>query len=342
MGITASEVLILDTNTFIDEIGFTSRDGSALKHYLYNREMQLVVPEVVAKECERHLTKRAREKRQRIEGDLQWLARFLGKVNGWKRPSDETISERAKVVGRPRDLGTVIVSETPEVRQRAKLRNQAEQPPSHKSAQLADCLIWEQCLDLLAKHDVVFVSADGDFRGHRQTNNLHPTLRAEADEVTGNRNLTFHRTMGSLLSELKSEIQPIPDNEVFTFVYESIASVIEELASNSGCCPKEVGEVKQRLFTTDRAGVIEVRLEITDKWESSDKAKTMDFSVSGLCHYRLKDNKLCNLIPSRVRLLTQQSDGPVSAVEGSFVNISGIAYTGAPPIQPEPEELGHA
>ena len=48
MEVTAKEVLILDTNTFVAEIGLTSRDGSALKHYLYRRGMQLVVPEVVA------------------------------------------------------------------------------------------------------------------------------------------------------------------------------------------------------------------------------------------------------------------------------------------------------
>lgn len=341
MEITASEVLILDTNTFIDEIGFTSRDGSALKHYLYNREMQLVVPKVVAEECERHLTKRAREKRQRIEGDLQWLARFLGKVNGWEGPSDETISKRAKVVGRPGDLGTVIVPETLEVRRRAELKNQARRPPSHNKPQPMDCIIWEQCLDLLAKHHIVFVSADGDFRSHRGSDSLHPALRAETNEVAGNRRLTFHRTMESLLSELRGEIQPIPDNEVFAVVYESDASVIEELKSNSGCHPKGVGKVKQTPFTTDRAGIIEIRLEIEDIWESTDKAETMEFSLSGSCHYRIKDNKLCNLMPSRMRLLQQQPDGSVCAVKGSFVNIfSGPAYVGTPPIQPEPEELG--
>ena len=341
MEITASDVLILDTNTFIDEIGFTSRDGSALKHYLYNRKMQLVVPKVVAEECERHLTKRAREKRQRIEGDLQWLARFLGKVNGWKGPSDETISERAKVVGRPGDLGTVIVPETPEVQRCAELRNQARRPPSHNKPQPVDCIIWEQCLDLLARHHIVFVSADGDFRSHRESDRLHPALRAEADEVAGNRRLTFHRTMESLLSELRSEIQPIPNNVVFAFVYESNTSVIEELKSNSGCHPKGVGEVKQTLLTTDRAKVIEVRLEIEDIWESTDKAETMEFSLSGSCHYRLAEKKLCNLTPSRMTLLHQQPDGSVHAVKGSFVNISGLAYAGAPLIQPEPEELGH-
>ena len=146
--------------------------------------------------------------------------------------------------------------------------------------------------------------------------------------------------MEPLLSELRSEIQPIPNDVVFTFVYESIASLLVELESNSGCQPKGAGEVKQTLLTTDQAEVIEVRLEITDIWESADKAKTMDFRLSGSCHYRLAEEKLCDLTPSNVRLLTQQPDGSVRAVEGSYVSVSAHLHAGAPPIHPEPEELG--
>ena len=340
MGITAREVLILDTNTFVSEIGLTSKGGSALKHYLYCRRMQLVVPEVVAEECERKLTDHAAGKRKRIEENLQWLGRFCGGVNGWLGPDDETIAERSKALARAEHLGAVVVPETREVRLRAEWRHQAEKPPSHKRSELADCRIWEQCLDLLTRCHVVFVSRDGDFRGHREQDSLHPTLRAEAEEVAEDRSLTFHRTMESLLSELESEIQPLPANMVFAFVYESIASVIEELESNSGCHPKELGQVKQTLLTTNQASVIEIRLEIADRWESADKTKTMDFRLSGSCRYHLAEEKLYDLTPANVTLLTQQHDGSVRAVKGSFVRLRGQMYAGARPIQPEPDELG--
>ena len=338
MEIAANEVLILDTNTFVAEIGLTSRDGSALKHYLFRRGMQLVVPEVVAEECERHLIRRARGKRIEVEKSLKWLARFCGRVDGWSGPNDETIAERANALVRAEHLGAAVLPETHEVRARARLRNQREQPPSHQKAQPADCRIWEQCLDLLARHRVVFVSNDGDFRGHRHQDKLHPTLRADAENVAGGR-LAFHRTIQSLLSELKSEIQPLPNSAVFAFVYDSGAADIEELKSNSGCHPKRVGEVKQALFTTEQAEVLEVRLEITDTWESADKTKTMDFRLSGSCQYRLGEEELCDLTPSNVKLLTQEPDGSVRAVKGSYIGLRAHAYLGAPPVQPEPEEL---
>ena len=340
MAVPAGEVLILDSNIFISEIGLTSRDGSALKHYLYCRGMKLVVPEVVAEECERHLTNAARGRRTSIEENLQRLARFCGGVRGWEGPNDETIEERARALARAEHLGAVVLPETLGVRGRADSRHQAEQPPSHRKPQLSDCRIWEQCMELLGRCHVVFVSGDSDFLGHREPDRLHPTLQAEAEAIAEDRSWTFHRTMESLLDELKSEIQPIPDDMVLAFVYESIASDVEKLASRSGCHPKLSGQVKQTLLTTDDAEVLEVRLVIADVWQGADAAKTMDFRFSGSCHYRQGDDKLCELTPSRVSLLTQQADGSVRAVKGSYVSGSMRAYAGAPPIRPEPEELG--
>ena len=79
-------------------------------------------------------------------------------------------------------------------------------------------------MELLSRCHVVFVSGDGDFRGRREPDRLHPALRAEAEAIAEDRGWTFHRSVETLLEELKSEIQPIPDDRVLAFVYESIAS----------------------------------------------------------------------------------------------------------------------
>ena len=267
-------------------------------------------------------------------------SRFCGNVSGWQGPNDETIEERARALARAEHLGAVVIRETLGVRGRADSRHQAEQPPSHRKSQLSDCRIWEQCMELLGRCHVVFVSGDHDFLGHRESDGLHPALRAEAEAIAEDRSWTFHRTMESLLEGLRSEIQPIPDDVVFAFVYESIASDVEKLASRSGCHPKRVGQVKQTLLTTDEAEVLEVRLDITDRWVSDDEANTMPFHLSGSCHYRLGDETLSDLNASNVRLLARQPDGSVRAVRGSYVNVSAHAFVCAPPIRPEPEELG--
>ena len=151
--------------------------------------------------------------------------------------------------------------------------------------------------------------------------------------------MTFHPNIESLLSELKSEIPPIPDDTVVTFVYNTIGGVVQELESNSGCRPKTAGAVRQTRLTTDQADVIEIRLEMEDTWESPDGTTTMEFHLSGSCHYHLADRQLTDLTVENVRLLTTEPDGSVRAVKGSYVRLSAHIYAGPPPVLPNRETM---
>ena len=261
-------------------------------------------------------------------------------MNGWQGPSDDTIEKRAKMLANaPHFNNVTILPETEALRERAEARFQARRPPSHKRLGLNDCRIWEHCLALLADHDVVFVSGDSDFRKEHSECELHPKLQSEAQKAgAGRHSLTFYPNMESLLSEFRAERPSIPKESVFAFIYEELAD-IKKLESNSGCRPTATGDVKQTLLTTDQASVLEVRLEVDDQWESPDGTKVYDFHLRGSCHYRLADDRLCDFTVSNIALLIPQPDGSVRAVEGSYISIGGVIYSGAPPIEPEPEIL---
>ena len=333
--LTAHEVLIFESSTFIREAGLTSSGASALKHYLFRRGTQLAIPEVVVKECERHLEERATGKVKSVHAALSWLARFCGEVSGWKPPRNVEIAERVQAAARGEAFDAVVITETPALRQRAERRLCAERAPSHKRDGLQDCRIWEQCLELLRDHDVILVSNDGDFSGRRQPKELHPQLRAEADAM-GRNHLTFHPGMDSLLSDLKAEVPQPATETVLAFVYDAISEEARELEANSGCRPVSVGTVEQQLYTTDRAGVVEVRLKVTDEWKSAESEETLAFRLTGSCRYGLADGKLADLLVTNMGLYMKQPDGSERAVKGSYVNLSASVYAGARPIKPEP------
>ena len=337
--LTAREVLLFDSSTFIEEAGLTSSGASALRHYLYVRGTQLAVPQVVAEECERCLSERVTGKVKSVHAALGWLARFCGGVQGWIPPQDVDIAERVKAVARGETFEAVVIEETSALRHRANERHRAERPPSHRRDSLQDCRIWEQCLDLLRGHDVIFVSSDSDFHGRRQSQKLHPQLRAEADEVPGGC-LTFHPGMASLLSDLSAEVPPLPTEQVLAFIYDAIAEEARELEANSGCRPTSGGTVEQQFFTTDRVDVVEVRLKVNDRWEHREGEEALEFRLSGSCRYRLSDSELCDLSVANLGLYITQPDGAERAVEGSYVNLSFHASSGAPPVRPEPVRIG--
>lgn len=337
--LTAKEVLVLDSSAFIGEAGLTSNGASALRHYLYVRGTQLAVPRVVSEECERWLGNHVTGRVKGVHAALDSLARFCDGVNGWTPPQDVDIAERVKGLACGEAFQAVVIEETSELRACAERRNHAERPPSHKRDSLPDCKIWEQCLDLLRDHDVIFVSLDKDFRGRRQPQKLHPQLRAEADAVPGGR-LTFHPGMDSLLSDLSAEVPRLPTEQVLSFVYDAIAEEARELEANSGCRPTSGGTVEQQFYTTDRADVVEVRLKVNDRWEHGDGEETLEFRLAGSCRYRLSDSELDDLSVTRLGLYMTQPDGTERAVEGSYVNLSMHAYAGAPPVRPEPVRIG--
>ena len=339
--ITAEEVLVLDSSTFIEEAGLTSRGASALKHYLRHRGTQLVVPEVVAEECERTLAKIAKGKVRKIEEILPWLGRFCGRVNGWTPPLDDAIEERARSLAKAGHLGAVVLPEGQAVRERAQSRARFQRPPSHRRSGLSDCTIWEQCLELLRHHDVVFVARDDDFRGHGDTDDLHPQLQAEAEAVGAGRKLTFHPSIGSLLSELKREVPAIPNDTVRAFVYSAAATDIDELRANSGYSPMRLDDVSLTFLSTDQADIIEVRLELDETWRHSGDGTIADFYLRASCHYRLTDHQLQDLSIKNLRLMVTQPDGSVRAARGSYVRASAEPLrVGAAPIGPGPEVLG--
>ena len=270
-----------------------------------------------------------------MESTLGWLSRFFGSVNGWTPPEDGDIAERAKALASGEAFDAVVLKETVDLRQRAEERCDTEQPPNHKKSSLQDCKIWEQCLDLLRKRDVIFVSNDRDFRGHRRCGQLHPQLRAEADRVPSG-SLTFHAGMSSLLSDLRTKIPQPSTEKVFAFVYKAIADEARELKANSGCQPTSTGTVEQQMFTTGQPDIVEVRLKVKDRWVRSENNEILEFKLWGSCQYHLSDSELCDLSVSNVGLYMLQPDGSKRTVKGSHANVSALISFGAQPIRPDP------
>ena len=328
-------MLVFDSSTFIREIGLMSTKGSALKHYLYCRGTQLVVPQAGAEEYERNLAKVAIGKIHQIQKELRWLAQFCDGIAGWSAPGDDVIKSRAKTLARGDSHGAIFLPETDNIRARARNRNSAERPPGHLKGGIGDCRIWEQCLELLSGHNVVFVAEDKDFRSRQEGKSLHPQLRAEAEEAGAGRSLTFHSDMESLLRELKSEIPPIPDDAIFEFIYDVNSGTIQELQSNSGCRPTSTGTIKQTRLATEACEIIEVRLEVEDRWKSPERATPLCFKLSGSCRYHLGEKRLADLRTDGVHLTMTEPDGSVHAVKGSRVNLQGHCYIGPEPIHPE-------
>ena len=340
--IKAKKVLVLDSSTFIHQAGLVSKGATELKYYLFHQEIKLVVPQVVTEECERKLKKDAKRKVKSVLCALDSLSRFFGSVNGWIRPKDDEIEARVKALARGEAFDAVVLNESPALLQRAKERVNTELPPSHKKDSLQDCRLWGQCLELLRKHDVIFVSEDQDFHSHhKKPTQLHPKLKAEAEGVQGGGCLTFHANMNSLLKVLqRDEIPRLDAKKVFPFIYKSVANKVSEIQEKFGCRPEMSGTVEQNFFSTSQHDVVEVRLTVKDCWRNDENDVTFEFNLSGSCQYHLADNELCNLSISRIGLNKLLPNGNLEAVlNRTYADASPTYLGGVEPIKPGPVSL---
>ena len=322
--------LVLDSSTFLKEVGLTSKRASALKHYLFVRSIGLVVLEVVAQECREKLAKKAKAMRDRAQEQMRMLANFMGSVSGWTAPSDEAIEQRAIELSIADHLRASVWPTSSESEKRAKARLRYERPPSHRNKKLNDCVIWEHCLDILRNQDLIFVSEDLDFRNIGK-DAIHPDLLREAKSVS-NLAFTFFHDIESLLDEIKCKIDPVPTDDMFRFIYDEITTDRLVLEQRSDCIPDRIGVVKQTALATSQREIVEVRLDVEDTWANDDRSRICNFRLQGSCLLDLFDRRPFELTPSRVDLTTKDQDGKVRAVKGSFVAASGTLHGGAPPI----------
>ena len=363
-----------------------SPKGYKLGYYLRPRGTQFVIPEAVKEEYKRYLIKEAKRRINKVQEELRQLARFFNPVEGWTACEDTVIEARAEELAMGSQYGAIFLEETKEIRKHAERRYSEKRPPGHtkkKDETSGDCRIWEQCLELLLHHDVIFVSQDKDFLD-RHEKKLHPQLDAEAKKVgAGRRSLSFYSDMNLLLGELKKEIDPIPDDAIFHFIYEgisknrrssthggllahanpphdelshgenalpreggpifpgshdSVSETIEELQSNSKCQPKMTGKITQTWLATEDSDIIEVRLEVKERWESLDGMTSGSFELSGSCRYHLQEERLDNLWADLVQLHITEPDGSVTLVDGGLriIRMGGGGYSAAPVYPPDP------
>jgi len=80
--------------------------------------------------------------------------------------------------------------------------------------------------------------------------------------------------------------------------------------------------IKQTRLATEDRHIIEVRLEVENRWESLDRTTSGRFELSGSCRYHFGEKRLDNLWTDRVHLQITESDGSVRPVRGVLAIIT--------------------
>ena len=331
--------LLLDSNIWIREVGLMSKRASTLRLYMQDRRKRLVVPEVVQTEAARHLAERMRGQALAGRKAHEQLVRMFGQLSEWRIPSDEEIAEQAERLARGVDVPADRIELQPDTALRGTRRCLARRAPAHrKERAFVDCLIWEEVMNVLDRHELCFVTNDNGFFDEVGTNQLHGALEEEAEARA--HALRVERDLDAILDEFRSEFTI--DTEVLLDFVNSRGAAIKATAESMGFTAKGPPDVSYKAFATENAREVEVRFTSVQPFaDTSERGWSTDglrIEAQGL--YGTETGRLEDVSMDREELIYVDDGGNRKAVPGSTVyGRAGPIYAGTRPITSDRRDL---
>ena len=331
--------LLLDSNVWIKEVGLMSRRASTLRLYMRDRRKRLVVPEVVQAEVARHLADRMRTEAAAGRKAHERLVRMLGRLSEWRIPSDEEVAEHAERLATGMDVPADYVELQPDTALRGVRRYLARRAPAHRSERaFADCLIWEEVMNLLDGHALCFVTDDAHFFDDNVSNKLHESLEEEAQGKA--HALRVERGLDAILHEFRTQFTI--DTEVLLDLVNSRGAAIKATAESMGFEAKGPPEVTYEAYATENAGEVEVRFTSVQPFaDISERGWHPDgLRIEGRGNYGTATGRLEDVSMDCERLTYVDDSGNRKAVPGStlYARLDPI-YIGTRPITSDRREL---
>ena len=265
--------IIFDTNVWLSEFALNSASGAAVRFYVKQHGATVVVPEVVRLELERNLTRMLCQLAENITRDHRELLAVFGNLKEVVLPTEDQIREKVAKILLDLDIPIKEMPFSLNAARSSFLKTIDKMPPSDRTQEFKDGVIWAHCIDLLAEADVYLVTGDKAFYCRREySGGLAKNLLAEAK--ASSHELTLIHELAGLLKDIQRDVQIDEKKLVDAFLSEQSASV-ERMLDRTGFVLKGPPEVEVKLFATEVATQLYVEYVIKFRCDdTSDQGRT--------------------------------------------------------------------
>ena len=252
--------VVLDSNIWISELGLSSTLGAATRFYLKRNKATLAVPEVVKLESERNLKNRLDEYILSIRKSHSNLLSIFGRLKEVVLPGEKEINELIDSLFSNLNVEYIEIPFSLESARSSFFKTIDKVPPSDKSQQFKDGVLWADCLNLLKEQDVHLVTEDKAFYQDRQyTKGIAKNLEAEVGENSNK--LYLYNSLHDLLKTMKSDIKISSRDLLQSFLSKNSESVNRTLERVGF----EIGTIKEQVITsyaTESPSLLYVEFEL--------------------------------------------------------------------------------
>ena len=174
-------IVVLDTNIWLSELGLNSALGAATRFFLKQKNAIVALPEVVRLETQRNFCMKLGGFVKEIEASFRQLLAIFGRLKEVVLPDDTAIASKVSELFAQTGVELLEVKFSLESARDSFLKTIEKTPPSDRSQEFKDGVLWTDCLNLLKSDDVYLVTSDKAFYKDREyAKGLADNLRREA------------------------------------------------------------------------------------------------------------------------------------------------------------------
>ena len=320
-------IVIFDTNIWISDLALTSNVGSAVRFYLREQKARIGLPEVVKLETEFHLRTMLDEHIAEIQSSHRQLLAVFGRLKEIVLPTTEEVED---LISRVFSTLGVPIEDIPFTLDSAKaslIRAVRKIPPSDKSEQFKDGVLWEDCLRVLKEEPVLLVTDDRAFYKSRETKlGLADVLKNDLKDLPNE--LRIFPSLHDLLSQIGTGVHIEP--EILISAYLNLhGERLNSMATKHSFVLEGNPTAESEVFVTEKPSSLYVTfsVEMPCKDATNEGRKGAKILARGEGSYDTEERKFVELANRGEQLLYQLQDGTEKKLE-NVVLVVGSAVIG--------------
>ena len=261
-------IVVFDSNVWIAELGLRSTLGAVARFYLKHTKARLALPEVVRLEVEHNLRNRLKEHITRIEDDHRQLLTVFGTLNPLVVPDPSAIEATVNELFGSLGIDVLDVPFSLASARSSFLQTINKLPPSDKTQEFKDGVMWADCVKLLEQDDVCLVTADKAFFQNREyAKGLSRTLAAEI--APAKNRFSLMPSLNILMADFRVDV-PIEETLLVQSHLAKNAQAIDGLLGRNGFVLGQKLSLSKVLYATEDPSV--VYLEFSMDFEAKEVA----------------------------------------------------------------------
>lgn len=253
-------IIVFDTNIWKRNLYLRAPAAAAVRFFIAYKKAKVALPEVVRLEVQRHLKKDILSYISALDSNYKNLLAVFGSLKELCLPSESDVDQK---ISEAFDLGINLL-EVPFTLESARssfLKTIDKTPPSAKSQQFKDGVLWADCLELLKGDDVVLVTEDNAFfEDNDPSKGLALALKKELPSE--GYSFKLFSKLQDLLGEIRSDV--LVDDDALEAAYMEISGVtVENILQQSSFHLGKRKEVKVEKFVTEIPGQLYLSFVLT-------------------------------------------------------------------------------